>query len=443
MINEEIEDIDLISSIRKGTIKLNFVPLFCGASFKNIGVPNLIDGIISYLPSPDDLPINDDNLLQSIKDNKPVAYIFKIQNNKERGLLFFVRIYSGIINCGDTLFNPRTKKRERIQNILKVYADKYERLDKVKSGDIVVFTGLKDSSTGDTLSLENNQITLEGLDFPEPVIFVKIEPRNAIDIEKFNSAKDYFLFEDPTIKIKEDNDTGETLVGGMGELHIEIFLERIKREYNVDIKSGLPQVVYRETPSGEGEYTYQFDKKISGNVAHAEISLSVAPLERGKHNQIINNLSEKKITPEMKKYIKKGVLSSLSSGPEGAYPVVDCKIEVKDINFDENRSNILALEAAANICTTYLLRNTGMLLLEPIMRLEIDTPSTTTGVVIGELQSRGGIILDILKKYDNDIIIAKAPLKKMFGYTTTLRSITQGKGNFSMEFFEFDKKSER
>ena len=439
-ITEEL----IIKSIRAGTIKRNYMPVIAGSSLKNIGVPLLLDAIDNFLPSPDDISSIDAffikkgewNKLKFDPDGDTVAYIFKVQFHREKGPLAFIRLYSGKLKNGDNLYNPRVKKRERIQDLLKIYADKFDRLESISAGDIVTISGMKNIGTGDTLCTENNQVVLESLKFPEPVIYVKIEAKNAIDKEKLNTAKQNLLIEDPTITYREDQDTGQTLIGGMGELHIQILLERIKKVYGIELKSGAPQVAYKETPKISGEYLYEFDKKIEGNVQHINIKLSAEPLKRNSGNLIENKLHKK--DRQYIPFIEKGINESLKSGPESAYPVIDCKVIIESVDYDNSRVSSLAFEAAANLCTSYLLRKVETYLLEPIMKLEIDIPSNFTGIVMGELQSRNGIIIDVQKKINQDIIIAKAPLRVMFGYTTSLRSQTQGKGSFTMEFLEFD-----
>jgi elongation factor G len=445
VLEEKLTDDHIHSSIRSGSIKRNFIPVLCGASFRNVGIPPLLDAINLYLPSPNDIKtikgyhLKEDRWDElSFDSPDPVLYIFKVQFHREKGPLAFTRIYSGKIKQGDAYYNPRTKKRERIQDLLKVFGNDFERIASSEAGDIVIIVGTKDTVTGDTLCSEGKQVILERLTFPEPVIHIRIEPKNSIDQEKFNTAKSHLLLEDPTINCKEDPETGQTLVGGMGELHIEIFLERIKKEYGVDLKSGQPQVVYRETPKKAGKYSYEFDKKISGNVQHASITMSVEPRERNEGNSIAFNFKNK-LTGEENTHLENGIKNALLSGPESAYPVVDCRIMIEDLTYDRSRSSPLALEACANICMGFLLRETGTILLEPIMKVEIEVPENFTGAVIGELQSRNGVILDIIKKVSQDKIMAKSPLKQMFGYTTDLRSLTQGKGSFSMQFLEFDR----
>lgn len=443
-LSEKLTEEKLISSIRKATIERKIIPLFCGSSLKCIGVPQLLDGIALFLPSPDDVGfINGYNVKNSewekvyFDSDKLVSYIFKIHYQREKGSVAFLRVYSGKIKTGDSVFNPRTKKRERVQDILKIFADKFERIDEANSGDIVAVVGLKDIKTGDTLCKENYQIILENITFPEPVIFMTIEPKNALEKEKLQIAMDHFLIEDPTITFKEDKDTGQTLIGGMGELHIQIILERMKNQYNLTLRSGQPQIAYRETPKNSASYSYEFNQKIEGNVQHVNVKLSIRPNERGKGNLIENTLSPKKYG-NVFQAIESGIKSSLNCGPEGAYPVIDAIITINEIDFEESKTNLSAIEAACNICTSFLLRESGTILLEPIMKLEISTPHEFTGSVIGDLQSKNCIVHDVHKTTDNDIIYAKARLKTMFGYTTTLRSLTQGKGSFTMEFLCYD-----
>lgn len=434
----------IIRSLNQGTLNRYYVPVLAGSSLKNIGIPLLMDGIEELLPNPDDIHNTKGYVIKKDEweeidqnnDDFPIVYMFKVQFHREKGPIAFVRIYSGKIKNGDQLYNPRTKKKEKIQDLLKIYADKFERIDSAYAGDIVTIIGLKNTVTGDTLCNESHQVILESLVFPEPVIYVRIEPRNAPDREKLDTANQQLLLEDPTITCTEDKETGQTLIGGMGELHIEVFLDRIKKNYGIDLNKGAPQVAYKETPVKEATFNYHFDKKIEGNVQHADITLSIMPDQRSAGNSIKSKLHKK--DDKLRPFIENGINSALRSGPEGAYPVTDSIITIETLDYESSRSSPIAIEAAANLCTSSLLRKACTTLLEPIMKLEIDVPGNFTGAVIGELQSRGGIVLDILKKTNQDIIHAKAPLKVMFGYTTTLRSQTQGKGSFTMEFLEYD-----
>jgi len=443
-LEDKITHEQIIASLRQGTLNRDFVPVIAGSSLKNVGVPILMDSIETLLPNPSEVKntkayhVKQDSweVLEFDSEGSPIVYMFKVQYHREKGPIAFVRVYSGKIKNGDTLYNPRTKKKERVQDLLKIYADKFERMESAQAGDIVTLIGLKNTVTGDTLCNESHQVILETLEFPEPVIYVRIEPRNATDREKLDAANQQLLLEDPTITCTEDNETGQTLIGGMGELHIEIFLDRIKKIYGIDLNKGAPQVAYKETPVKEAQFTYEFDKKIEGNVQHADVELSISPDKRNSGIKINSKLHKKDV--ELLPFIKNGINTALRSGPEGAYPVTDCIVTILSVHYESSRSSPIAVEAAANLCTAQVLRDSGTILLEPIMKLEIDVPTSFTGAVIGELQSRGGIVLDIIKKVNQDIVFAKSPLKVMFGYTTTLRSLTQGKGTFSMEFLEYD-----
>lgn len=435
---------DLINSIRKLTLENKVVPVLSGASFKNIGIPDLLDSIVNYLPSPKDR--GEIRLFDEKKGNweilKPneayfIGYIFKLQYHKEKGNIAYIRIYSGKLKNGDTIYNTRNGKRERVLDLLRVFSNSFERIETAYAGDIVAIVGLKESLTGDTLCHDEKKIILEKIVIPEPVIFTKVEPRNSIDLEKFNHAKLFLLSEDPTIVCREDSETGQTLIGGMGELHLEIFLERLKREFNLDLKRSVPIVAHRESPLGFGEYKYNFDKKIGGNIQHCIICMKCEKNEENASNSISLNISKKDFDKEEIEHIERGINNALVSGPQGAYPVIGAKISVEKIETEKSPLTPQILEAAANICLTYMLREIGTAILEPIMRVEIETPESYTGGIIGDLQGRNGIVSDIIKKVDYDKIIAKVPLKEMFGYSTAIRNISSGKANFSMQFLEY------
>lgn len=445
-INNTLTEEKINNALRISTINRNFVAISTGSSLKNIGIPQLMDAIANYLPKPSDLPHPKGFLIKKDQwhpipldaSSSSIAYIFKVQSNKEKGPLCFVRIYSGTIKKGDVLYNGVTKKSERIHDILQIKGDRFTRIEQAIAGDIVIFVGLKFSRTSDTLCTQNNQVLLEKMTFPEPVIYSRIEPKNTIDANKLDEVIKNLVVEDPTIQFKNDSETGQLLVGGMGELHIEIVVERIKREYGIELKVGTPQVVYREMPKQSGLETYNFDKKIQGNVQHATITLAVEP-SQNTNVEIVSKLPTKSLNDELFDYIRRGLKTALQSGPESAYPVINAKLLVQDVEYDQSRSTPEALEAAANLCAGFLFKKVGMYLLQPIMKLTLEIPTEYTGSVLGELQSRNGIILNVTKKYNIDTINAHAPLKSLFGYSTVLRSLTQGHGSFNMEFFEFNK----
>jgi len=445
VVENNYTPMDLLDSIRKLTIQNIIVPVLGGASFKNIGVPNLLDAIGDFLPSPkerDEIKIyNDKNdNWEDIKSNDKdfIGYIFKLQYQKEKGNIAYVRIYSGSLNNGDTILNPRTGKKEKVLDLLKVFSNNFERIQSCNRGDIVAIVGLKDSVTGDTLCNENKKILMEQIIFPEPVIYIKVEPKNSIDLDKFNHSKLFLLSEDPTIICKEDTETGQTLLGGMGELHLEIFIERLKREFHLDLRTGTPIVAHRERILKNNSYSYHFDKKIGGNIQHATVNIK-CELNEKSDNQIIFDISKKQFSKDDIHHIENGIKNALVSGPSGAYPVIGIKIFIEKIDYEENSQSPLVLEAALNLATTYLLRDTGTEVLEPIMKVEIDSPTGYTGGIIGDLQSRNGTVLEVEKKVDTDKIVAKVPLKQLFGYTTIIRNLSAGKASFTMEFLEFNR----
>ncbi|HOV14261.1 MAG TPA: TetM/TetW/TetO/TetS family tetracycline resistance ribosomal protection protein, partial [Spirochaetota bacterium] len=328
VVENNYTPMDLLDSIRKLTIQNIIVPVLGGASFKNIGVPNLLDAIGDFLPSPkerDEIKIyNDKNdNWEDIKSNDKdfIGYIFKLQYQKEKGNIAYVRIYSGSLNNGDTILNPRTGKKEKVLDLLKVFSNNFERIQSCNRGDIVAIVGLKDSVTGDTLCNENKKILMEQIIFPEPVIYIKVEPKNSIDLDKFNHSKLFLLSEDPTIICKEDTETGQTLLGGMGELHLEIFIERLKREFHLDLRTGTPIVAHRERILKNNSYSYHFDKKIGGNIQHATVNIK-CELNEKSDNQIIFDISKKQFSKDDIHHIENGIKNALVSGPSGAYPVI-------------------------------------------------------------------------------------------------------------------------
>nr|HPO50274.1 EF-Tu/IF-2/RF-3 family GTPase [Spirochaetota bacterium] len=435
---------NIVKSIRKLTISRKIVPVLSGASFKNVGIPPLLDAIINYLPSPEDRPLvkkynkKNDEWEEIIADDENfIGYIFKLQYQKEKGNIAYLRIYSGFLENGENIYNPRSEKREKTLDLLKIFSDDFERIPKALRGDIVAIVGLKDSVTGDTLCQEGKNFLLETIRFPEPVIHIRIEPKNSVDSEKFNHAKSFLLSEDPTIVCKEDTETGQILVGGMGELHLEIFIERLKREFNLELRTGPPSVARRERILSDGAITYNFENKIGGNIRHCKIILKCEKNKDILENDIIFNVNLKDFTKDEIEHIKKGINNSLKSGPEGAYRVINIKIIVEKIEFEENNLSPLVLEAASNLAVTSLLRNIKTEILEPIMTIEIDTPQCYTGGIIGDLQSRNGIVLEIVNRLGSDKITGRVPLKELFGYSTIIRNLSSGKASFTMDFFEF------
>jgi len=347
-----------------------------------------------------------------------------------------MRVYSGEIKVGEEIFNSRNGKKERVLDILKILSDSFERVESAKSGDIVALVGIKDGITGDTLSNMNKKIVLEKIELPEPVIFVRIEPKNSVDLEKFNYAINFLLNEDPTLVCREDSETGQTLLGGMGELHLEVFFERLKREFNLELNKGSPTVAHREKVLTSHSYQYTFDNKIAGNIHHATLFVSCEPID-SEECEIEFRIDKEFTNKDTIQHIKRGINNALSSGPSGAYQMVGTKIVVEKIICEiDNHTNVV-LEAYVSMSVSYLLREAKTTILEPIMSVEVDSPEANTGSIIGDLQSRGGVVNKIYKKAEKDIIIAKVQLSKMFGYSTAVRNLSSGRATFSMKFVEF------
>ncbi len=440
----DIDNSILVASLRRLTIERKILPLFCGSSLKNIGIEELLDGVVKYLPSPADLyeipaySIEDEShyMLRIDELQEPLFYVFKIQHDNERGRLAYTRIYSGTCTPSTQYVNTRTGERERIHDILKLFGNSYERMESAQRGDIVILSGLKNSVTGDSLCGFNHRFALEPVVFPEPVIHIKVEPDTPADSERFLRIKEHLEYEDPTIRIYENRETGDTLISGMGELHLEVLLERMSREYKVKLKTGKPSVAYRERPTAAEGLVYTHSKP--GEPASGDdllLELSIAPKEQtGKHDIVVKHIHENR---QLAEKIEKAVRSSLLAGPLSASVVIDADIVIDFKNYDDKKHKDQYVESAVSAGMFYLLKKTPMVMLEPYMTLSVTVPTTNTGTVIGDLQSRSAEVVDIEQRGNEDCITAKAPLRNSFGYLTDLRNITHGKGSFSMEFAYF------
>lgn len=353
--------------------------------------------------------------------------------------LSFVRVYSGRLEAGSDVYNPGRNKKEKLSRILKMHANKRERVDSVGPGAIVGVLGLKDSSTGETLCRQEHPVLLETMDFYEPVISVAVEPKTHSDQEKFMQVLEKFMAEDPTLRVREDPDTGQVILSGMGELHLEIITSRMQREFNTQVNVGKPQVVYRETIETVSTGSAVFDKEVAGNRHYAEVTLKLEPLPRGEGNRFASLLAEDALAPALVKAVEKGVMESLESGILMGYPVVDVKVTLTTATARESGGTELAFTVAASMAIREALAQGGAFLLDPIMAVEVIVPEDFMGEVIGDLNARGGKIEAIQPKLGVQIIKATVPLAKMFGYSTSLRSATQGRGTFSMQFSRFDR----
>ncbi len=436
----------LFAAIRKATIDLKLVPVLCGSALKNKGIQPLIDAIIRFLPSPADIPSikgvhpdTEKTIECPAKDTNPLAaLIFKVSMIEGRKLSF-VRIYSGKMRAGEDVYNPSRKKKEKLSRILSIHANKRERLNDAGAGNIVGVIGLKESSTGETLCTVDHPVLLEKMEFYEPVISVAVEPKTHADQEKLEQVLEKFMAEDPTLKVRQDEDTGQTILSGMGELHLEVIISRMKREFKTSVNVGKPQVVYRESIDREVEGTAIFDKEVSGQRNFGEVSLRLKPLARGSGNRFRSEITEETIPEVFIPAIKKGVMESLESGALMGYPVVDVEAVLIGGSYKESLGTELAYTVSASMACKEALSKGEPFLLDPIMAVEVFVPESFMGDVIGDLNSRKGKIESIKPKMGMQVIKAIVPLAQMFGYSTSLRSATQGRGTFTMHFSHFDR----
>ena len=436
----------ILAAIRKATVALKLVPVLCGSALKNKGIQPLLDAIIQFLPSPTEVPAikgvhpeTGETILCRPEEKAPLAaLIFKVSMIEGRKLSY-VRIYSGKLSAGTEVYNPSRNQKEKLSRILKMHANKRERVDMVGPGAIVGVVGLKDSSTGETLCQPEHPVLLEKMEFYEPVISVAVEPKTHSDQEKLHQVLDKFMAEDPTLRVREDEDTGQIILSGMGELHLEVITSRMQREFNTRVNVGKPQVVYRETIESVASGSAVFDKEVAGNRHYGEVSLNLEPLPRGEGNRFVSRLDEAELLPVLAKAVEKGVMESLESGILMGYPVVDVKAVLTGATTRESNGTELAFTVAASMAVREALAQGNSFLLDPIMAVEVIVPEDFMGDVIGDLNSRGGKIESIEPKLGVQTIKSTVPLANMFGYSTSLRSATQGRGTFSMQFSRFDR----
>jgi elongation factor G len=436
----------IVSAIRKGTVSLKLVPVLCGSALRNKGIQPLLDGIASFLPSPLDIPPvkgihpeTGEPIEFETKDNGPLAaLIFKVAMMEGRKLSF-VRVYSGTLKSGVDVYNPFRKIKEKLSRILRMHANKRDRIEEAGAGSIVGVVGLKTSSTGETLCSVENPVLLEKIEFYEPVISIAIEPKTHSDQEKLEDVLSKFIDEDPTLRVRKDEDTGQTILSGMGELHLEIIISRMTREFNTMVNVGRPQVVYRETIACDSTGSAVFDRDIAGQRHFGDVSLKLRPLKRGSGNRFRSDLKENMIPPAFVPFIEKGINEAFDSGTVMGYPVVDVEAVLTGGSYRESIGTELAYTVSAAMACKEALRKGEPFLLEPIMDAEIFVPESFMGDVIGDISSRGGKIESINSKSGVQVIKAIVPLSRMFGYSTSLRSATQGRGTFTMQFSHFDR----
>jgi len=444
----EIRADTLRKVIRKAALTRSFTPVLCGASLRNVGVQPVLDAIVDYLPSPTEVPaarghhVKKEDMVEvpCTPGGPALGLVFKLQANREAGNLCYVRMYSGKIREGQTVFNIAKKKRERVNRLLRMHANHSQQIDHVEAGDIAVVIGLKGSQTGDTLGVEGFPILLEKMHFPEPVISVAIEPKTLSERKKLQEVLEVLALEDPTFSVKENVETGELIISGMGELHLDVLVTRIFREFKVEARVGKPQVSYRETISAEVAHTEKYHRMIAGKEHSAAITIEVKPLARGEGNSFTSRLSDGALPDELVSAVERGITAAFGSGVVYGYPALDIGVTLVDAEFHQATSTQIAFEAAGAMAFDGACRKASPILLEPIMAVDVLTPTEFLGEVIGNLNARQGLILNVESKPGADHVKAQSPLVAMFGYSTALRSATQGRATFTMEFSHFAEK---
>jgi len=432
---------EILKGLRIRTIAFEIVPMVCGSAFKNKGVQAMLDKVIELMPAPTDIPPTkaedgDGNeiRLKASDDEKFSALAFKIMTDPFVGQLIFFRVYSGVINAGDTVYNPIKGKKERIGRIVQMHANTREPLTEVRAGDIAAAIGLKDATTGDTLCAVNEEIILERMIFPEPVIHVAVEPKTKADQEKMGVALNRLAQEDPSFRVKTDEETNQTIISGMGELHLEILVDRMRREFNVEANVGAPQVAYREAIKKKVEVEGKFVKQSGGKGQYGHVWLIMEPNELGKGFEFIDAIKGGTVPREFIPAVEKGLRETIPSGVLAGFPVVDVKVTLFDGSYHDVDSNENAFKMAASIGFKDGMRKADPVLLEPMMAVEVETPEDYMGDIMGDLSSRRGIIQGMEDNATGKVIRAEVPLAEMFGYSTTVRSLSQGRASYSMEF---------
>ena len=444
--NNSLSEDEIYQGIRIRTIKNEIVPVLCGSAFKNKGVQSLLDAIVDYMPSPLDIPsiegedINEKPIKVASSVNNPFSAIaFKIMNDPFVGNLTFFRVYSGYVKSGDNVFNSNKKKKEKIGRILQMHSNSRKDIKQVKAGEIAAAVGLKHVTTGDTLCKKDNFIRLEKIVFPEPVISIAIEPKTKIDQNKMGFALSKLSLEDPSFKVKIDHESGQTIISGMGELHLDIIIDRMKREFNVEANVGTPQVSYRETIKKVSHHETKYVKQSGGRGQYAHLFLKIEPQTLKKGFEFCNKIVGGAIPKEYIPAIKKGIMEQMEHGILANYPIVDIKVTLYDGSFHDVDSSEIAFKIAASLCFKEAVKKANPIILEPIMQTEIHTPESYLGDVIGDVSKRRGIIKNIDNNSVNIKIISSIiPLSEMFGYATDLRSQTQGRATYTMKFEKYE-----
>jgi len=452
LAGDEVDAALIRAELRVAVLKRQIVPMFAGASRRNMGVQPLIDAIVDYLPAPDEVPPAIGHHLKKEEDinipcdpkGQPLGLVFKIQNDREAGSLCYVRMYSGSIKPGSAVFNIGKKKRERVNRILRMHSNKSEPMDELNAGDIGVFIGMKLAQTGDTIGSEGWPVLLEKMQFPEPVISVSIEPKTISEQDKLKDILAVLSKEDPTFTTRENEETGQLIISGMGELHLDVLVTRILKEFNLSAKVGNPQVTYRESISKTAEHSENFSRVVAGKENAAGLTLRVEPAERGKGNKYVcavTGSTKNEIPEEIFAAVERGITGAFGSGIVMGYPCIDIIATVTAIRYAELTGTEFAFEACASMAFDEACRAADPVLLEPIMAVNLFSPHEFVGEVMSLVTQRGGQVLNMNAKAETDEIKAHAPMAQMFGFMTALRSVSQGRAGFSMEFSHFEKKA--
>ncbi len=444
---DEIKEEDLIKCVRNGTLNFSFVPVLTGSAFKNKGVQPLLDAVVNYLPSPVDIGSikgtklgSEDEMEMKFDDNEPFsALAFKVANDPFVGSLTFIRIYSGTVKTGTAVFNSSKEKEERVGRMLLMHANSREDIKEANAGDIVALAGLKNTITGHTLCDEVNSVLLEPMEFPDPVIEIAVEPKTKADQEKMGEALGRLAKEDPSFRVTSDEESGQTIIKGMGELHLDIIVDRMKREFKVEANVGAPQVAYRETIEAASEVEYTHKKQSGGAGQFAKVKLLVEPQEAGKGREVESKIKGGAIPKEFIPGVEKGIETISDGGILAGFPMIDYKVTILDGLHHDVDSSVLAFELASRACFKEACTKGGLKLLEPVMRVEVVTPEDYMGDVIGDLNSRRGQISTQEQRGNATVITAMVPLANMFGYINNLRSMSQGRAQYSMFFDHYSK----
>jgi len=443
-------DAELIKkTLKKATIARQALPVFVGSSLKDIGIQALLDGVIDYLPSPSEVPPivglhqkTEKNVEIPYDKNKPpLGLIFKIQVDREAGPMSFVRVYNGTIKKGTALMNISKKKRERVNRIIRMHADRQEELSELEAGDIGVIIGFKEGRTGDTVGSEGAQVLLEEMHFPIPVISVAIEPNSLSDGDKLRTALGVLAQEDPTFTYRDDDETGQLVISGMGELHLDVLVTRLTKEMKIKARVGNPQVTYRESVTKETSGSEKFSKIIAGKENTAGVGITIRPLPSGSGNRYTCSAKVRGMDEQYYEAVKRGITNAFKGGIQFGYETVDLEVEVTSITYNELTATPFAFEACAAMCFDKVAQSAAPILMEPVMKVTVIVPTQYVGEAISSITSRGGLVNSIESRTASEHIHAQAPLSQLFGYSTALRSATQGRGTFSMEFDHYAQKN--